>query len=657
MFISDEKQRSGKHYCQNHPLISSYSLLDYYRAHRAQEGIACPRSRQAYAPHRKQACFLSFAHRYLGTTSQSIALKRPSSPPSRELTITRTISDTVESLPDSSARSSPRGQFLRRIVCTAPPPLLFYAFSTDLRQQETLPILVLSLLRLVSRSDNSSDCALRQAHRHEIWKWKAPTPFWYQFYTPGAPTSSILRTQTLTDSHLDFESTHLCFNESTHLGYKRSLHLHSNQPPLNTVIMPPKSLNHLKPKTVEKPKQASTNTTKHTRRNINASAVFPVSKPNKTFLQNFKAKDFPTMPTPFTSLSGTGVDSAQPQLNLLLQYNKKHASLYPIFPTPGSADHYEYHQQAVFSLFTKDPNTACANRPQLQFIVGRMSLTNPKLIIPELNSTMKITSPNRTCKAYAACLMVMGSNYDPTNQQRITTHFKSNPASTTAATGTLPSSVPTTSTATLPASTNTTIPPIADTREVATVIAVTPVAAVPAAPNPSPPSLTTMDIEDPPFIEVTPPNHRSKAPAIPPRLYTIRVRYRLTIPVKNITLVPPPSAKAELHTIRTTIFKDLRTQDPSVILIPWAIGSKAKAITDVSDLPLLNDKSPWKTYYFGGTSNPAYSKNAWFQLQWAFNDAFTKFASDKSPDSHWYETEKHGAYPCVLNDSDDEVEI
>jgi hypothetical protein len=97
--ISDEKQRSGIHHCQNYR-FSSYPLLDYYNAHSAQEGLALPRSQRAYDPHRKQACFLSFAHRYLRTTSLSLAPCCPASLPSRDLITNRTVSATVEILPD-----------------------------------------------------------------------------------------------------------------------------------------------------------------------------------------------------------------------------------------------------------------------------------------------------------------------------------------------------------------------------------------------------------------------------------------------------------------------------------------------------------------------------------------------------------------------------
>jgi hypothetical protein len=151
----------------------AYLLLDYYYAHHAQEGIAFPRPRREYAPHIKQVCFQSCSRHYLGNTSLSTASKLPSSRPSQELTITRTVSATVEFLPDSTALScSSCGQILRRILCKALPPLLLHALSPELLPRDTLLLLVLVLLSPVSHYTNSSDCALQQVLCHEIWKWK-----------------------------------------------------------------------------------------------------------------------------------------------------------------------------------------------------------------------------------------------------------------------------------------------------------------------------------------------------------------------------------------------------------------------------------------------------------------------------------------------------
>jgi hypothetical protein len=116
---------------------SAYLLPDYYYVHRAQERIAFPRPRREYAPHIKQVCFQSSSRHYLRNTSLSTASKLPSSRSTQELTITRTVSATVYFLPDSTALSSSCGQILRRILCKALPPLLFYAFSPELLPRGT----------------------------------------------------------------------------------------------------------------------------------------------------------------------------------------------------------------------------------------------------------------------------------------------------------------------------------------------------------------------------------------------------------------------------------------------------------------------------------------------------------------------------------------
>jgi hypothetical protein len=351
-----------------------------------QEGIAFPRPRRAYDPHRKQACLLSFAHCYLRTTSPSHTPCHPASHPSRDLTNTRTIRAIVEPAPDLRARCSSSGQFLRCSSSSALSPISFRTHSTLLKQR-TLSILILLLQHLASCVAKSLDWAMiHQDHHHELWKWKwkVATSSEYTLYTPIVP------------------------------------------PPTTTLFtMPPKSMNHLQPKPAEKLKTASVSAIKQSRRNNNITVSFPISKPNKTYPLYFPKPTFSTLPTCFTSLNVTDVDSAQPQLNILLQYIKKHANAYPIIPSPGNTDHYQFHLQAILAVFSNEPNTACTNRHHLQFICGRLSLSHPKLINPELTSTMKITFPNRTCNAYTACLMALGSNYDPSNQPKINNFFKS----------------------------------------------------------------------------------------------------------------------------------------------------------------------------------------------------------------------------------------
>jgi hypothetical protein len=429
----------------------------------------------------------------------------------------------------------------------------------------------------------------------------------------------------------------------------------------------------------------------NTPHNYDASIKFPVSSRGKKLKTHFSRDTYEPAIVPFRSLHGDGPDCCHaPIINFhryVLAYQSK-IGTYPLYP--GNPQ-FEYYAMATMYLFAASKPTPFppeyGDFDSLRLTAGRLSHTNPKIVYPTLNMKMTVPTPSRAVKSLAACCQVLGSNYDTSNQPKISLFTQTlqpptsqrtpallpptfaNAASTPSPSPVLtenaaickgrPPDEPTTAPHLMsqtPAPSSGTpgpaftpeqpAPPVSDTGT--------------ALPHGRPPDTSTAppDASDDPMDEgFTPvPTRPPPTPRYthPTRRHVIRMRYRIQITPEAAT-PKPLTPRKQLHAFVTTVFSQLQVLDKSVILLPWALDSKAKCVLSPEALPDDTESPAWK-HYASNQSTPKWKEGCWIQLAWAYDGSAEHFPS-RGTNNAFYEPNKHTAYPMALHLSDKELEI
>ena len=408
---------------------------------------------------------------------------------------------------------------------------------------------------------------------------------------------------------------------------------------------------------------------------------FPVSKPSKALHRHFTKDELKIVSVPYTcNLGNDPRESASEDIATLYRFISQHKSVNPIelYSNTAAKTPSIYYQEAVAYLFDKLQSAFpfdSFDRTELRLIAGRLSHTHPRSLNPNVTVKNAVERPGKVALTQAASQLLLGTNYSSQPKMNNVFQRKNTPLTTSMPPTTAPAQLPridTTSAPPLvPTAIHTSEPSPAAAPSLATAAtppenhAPLPINTDFSTPKGRPPdanhlsaatqvtpatatAFTLVTARKPPKI-----TEASTTTARPTRKYSIRVRYKLNLSKQNKDA--PKILSKLLRSHITSIFTNLMAQDKTVILLPWALASKANCITSPSDLPDINSAA-WKTYVYNQSTLSA-DKECWLQLCWAYDtgpdDIFTSYGVSKE----WFEEHKHGAYLCAVHDSDDEIDI
>ncbi len=403
---------------------------------------------------------------------------------------------------------------------------------------------------------------------------------------------------------------------------------------------------------------------------------FPITRVGTKLDRHFTNDERPFAVIPYLAYKGDiSENCASDDVTLLFRYVQKYQSDHPSGTLSSASVNppFEYYQRSVQLLF--DPTIKAfpdryGDRTTLRLIAGRLSHTHPMTLNEDMFRTKRMVAdnPGRAIKALAASQFHLGSNFS--TQTPITSMFPSkalfNSKQPAQASGTVkiaPGLVKPAPPVTHAPVATATVPNVA-TAAAATAPTVTEGPLLGRPPDSSttqaavtvPASASTPPTEAP-FTPV-PTAHRARPnrqAALPSRRYIIRMRYKFTIPKAD---APPAGStpRSHLQTLVTTVFAQLLALDPTIVLLPWALNSTDAPYATPTDMPLDTSSQRW-TKYAHNQSTPRFNDGCWLMLCWAYDAALEEYFTSYGTNKTWFTDGHHTAYPCVLHDSDDELDI
>ena len=104
-----------------------------------------------------------------------------------------------------------------------------------------------------------------------------------------------------------------------------------------------------------------------------------------------------------------------------------------------------------------------------------------------------------------------------------------------------------------------------------------------------------------------------------------------------------------------SIFDLYLEEDKTVILRPWDSTATIRSLSSPNDLPNASNDTTWKKYAVG-LGIISFGRDIWCSIHCRYNIDHENF---QWPGKHkdWFETQSNGAYPQVIHDSDNEIDL
>ena len=353
----------------------------------------------------------------------------------------------------------------------------------------------------------------------------------------------------------------------------------------------------------------------------------------------------------------------------------------------------------------------CPNRDDLQVIAYRLAHTHPKTLRGHNKALKQFTNPDRNSKAMWACACTLGTLYQSSSKSTpkpgtITNHFaklppnaiqpkapgtpkatwadiaKANAASQTAATPGTGHSKSASATVTPGPPASQPKPPDSVVNPYATKPAAKPTPEPAAQPATTPATQTAGTAGVPPGATkpagdpVTQTGYytlvqkkanqlkKKMTPMTPGFRHKLRLKFKIIIPPKeNVTKEERDlGAMGYFLSHLDAMCENYFSEEPNgdIVILPWKIGATESPVTCMNDMPRTRTGLD---HYCNRLRNPAWGsyakqedEQAWFNMQWAYKQTADTFPFNGTY-KNWFKDHGHGAYPCTVQDSDDEVNL